>query len=77
VRTGRLALGRRCGLHGWFGLLRHHLRSQLGVWCEYAVEPDQRLQHSATWNFWRFDALGVVRVRNAMPKATTEPEIKS
>ena len=31
VRTGRLAISRRCSLRGWFGLLRHHLRAQLGV----------------------------------------------
>ena len=42
VRAGRLALGRgrRCDLRGWFGLLgflRHHLCSQLGVGCKYAV----------------------------------------
>jgi len=33
----RLTLGRRCGLHGWFGFLRHHQRAQLGVRCENAV----------------------------------------
>jgi len=37
VRTGRLVLGRRYDLHGWFAFLRHHLRSQLGVGCQYAV----------------------------------------
>jgi len=36
---------RRCGRHGWFGLLRHHLRhhqrAQLGVGCQNAMEANQ------------------------------------
>jgi len=34
---GRLALGRRCGLRGSFGFLRHHLRAQLGVGRQHTV----------------------------------------
>jgi len=37
VRTGRLAISGRCGLRGWFGFLRHHLRAQLGIGRENAV----------------------------------------
>ena len=40
VRTVRLALGGRRGLRGRIGLSRHHLRAQLGVGCQHAVEAD-------------------------------------
>ena len=41
MHAGRLALGRRYGLSGGLGLLRHHQRAQLGVGGQHAVEADQ------------------------------------
>jgi len=41
VRTGRLALGRRCSLRGQLGLFRQHLRAHRGVACENAMEANQ------------------------------------
>jgi len=48
IGARRLALDWRCGLRGWFGLLRLYLRAQFGVGCQNAMEANQ--VQSGAWN---------------------------